>query len=100
MMPDVMVEVDGHSRKLDLPRHINREDISRAQRDCEILSEILEDKAHEVRSLLNDLLEGNTAGAKEKAKELGLSEDNFVGKGGGLAWLLVVVVVLYATDAW
>jgi len=45
----------------------------------------LEDKAHEVRSLLNDLLEGNTAGAKEKTKELGLSEDNFVGKGGGLA---------------
>ncbi len=99
-MPDAMLQIHGHRRELKLPRSFNPEDIRRAQRDCEILSEILQDKAEDVRSLLDDLLEGKNADAKKRAKELGLSEDNFVDKDGGLLWLLVIVVLLYATNAY
>lgn len=95
-----MVQVAGHRRQLRLPRKFNPEDIRRAQKDSEILGEVLQGNPDEVRALANDLLQGNTRDAKRKAREIGLSEDDFVGKGGGIYALIFLVVLLYATDAY
>jgi hypothetical protein len=99
-MPDGMVRFSEYSRQLDVPQRFKREHIQRAQKDCEILGEILRDKPDEAQSLLDDVLAGKIADAKKRAKELGLSEDNFISKGGGIFWIIVIVVVLYATEAY
>jgi hypothetical protein len=97
---EAKVQIPGHSKKIDLPHSFEPEDVSRAQKDCEILGEILRDRPEEVRALSNDLLQGNTRDAKQRARELGLSEDEFTSKGGGIYALIILVVLLYATDAY
>jgi hypothetical protein len=95
-----MVRVAGHSRELRLPQSFKSEDIRRALKDSEILSEVLENNGEQVLALANDLLQGNTHNAKQRARELGLSEDAFTKKGGGIYALIFLVVLLYATDAY
>lgn len=97
---DATLQIPGHSRSIKLPESFKPDHIRRAQKDCEILAQIIEEKPDEVRSLVNDLLQDKTHDAKQRAKELGLSEDEFVRKGGGIYILIILIVLLYATDAY
>jgi hypothetical protein len=96
----MVVEIPGHKRELELPQAFELEDIRRAQRDCEILSEKLQGNTDEIREFLNELLRGDTRDAKRRARELGLSVNDFVSRGGGIFWLIVLAGVLYSTAAY
>jgi len=90
-----------HIQHLEIPRDIKREDVERAQRDCEILAERLRDHPEEMSALLRNLQEGDLTGAHEAVKKLGLREEDFVVEGGGALWMLVLLVgMLYATPAY
>ena len=87
-------------RSLKLPEGLKAEDVQRVQRDCEILAGILRDNSEEASALLQNIIENKMERAKEISSKLGLTEEEFAKQGGGLMWLVVVVVLLYATDAY
>jgi hypothetical protein len=87
-------------RGLRLPEHFTPEHIKRAQKDCEILGEKLRTHPAEVTAILDSILANKFDHARRMAHEIGISEESFVEQGGGLLWLVVVAVLLYATDAY
>jgi hypothetical protein len=87
-------------RRLAVPTKFTKQDIERARKDCEILAGKLQGHSDDMVTLLNAISEGRVEDAKQKARELGLEEHEFVAQGGGLMWLVVIAVLLYATNAY
>lgn len=88
------------ARRLEIPTQFHSDDIKRAQRDCEILAEKLKNNPKEAAKLFQCIVDNKLDDARQLSKKLGIDEQEFLEKGGGLMWLVVIVVVLYATDAW
>ncbi len=86
-------------RQLKLPEDFKVEDIHRAQRDCEMLAEVLRDNPEEVSALLRAVVSNKVDLSKKKLSKMGLTEKDFAKEGGGSMWLVVIAVLLYATDA-
>ena len=86
--------------RIDIPTSFGPEDLQRAQRDCEILAEKLRDQPGEMASLLEAITHNKFDEAHRMIGQLRLTEQEFSSQGGGLYWLVVVGVLLYATDAY
>lgn len=89
-----------YSRHLALPDKFELENVQRAQRDCEILGRILHSHPEDMSQLLELILKNDVAEAKQVASKLGLTEEDFTKQGGGFLWIVVIVVVLIATNAY
>jgi hypothetical protein len=89
-----------HTWRLKLPKSFDVEDLRKAHRDCEILGEKLRSDPKEIAAVMNELRQNKIVDAKQRIKRLGLTERDFANQDGGLAWLLIVAVLLYATDAY
>jgi hypothetical protein len=87
-------------RHLKLPTSIKAEDLQRAQKDCEILAGKIRSHPEEMSALLAAALRNDVAQAKELARKLGMTEEAFANEGGGFLWIVVIVVLLIATDAY
>ena len=87
-------------RHLKLPQDFAIGDIQKAQRDCEILGKILQSNSKDVHVILSYLLQNDIESAKKVCRQIGITEGDFVNQGGGLMWLVVIVVLLYAADAY
>jgi len=88
------------ARRLEIPAQFHLDDIKRAQRDCEILGEKLKNNPKEAAELFQYIVDNKLDAARQLSRKLGINEQEFLEKGGGLIWLVVIVVLLYATDAW
>jgi hypothetical protein len=86
-------------RRLEIPAEVTQLDIQRAQRDCEILGAMLRNNSKEALELISAIQRGKLDDAKRVARKIGLTEPEFSEQGGGLMWLVVIGVLLYATDA-
>lgn len=86
--------------RLDVPEQLSQEDLRHAARDAQILHAKLAQHPKEMHDLLSAALRGDKAQATAKVEELGLRESDFVEQDGGFLWLVVVIVLLYATDAY
>jgi hypothetical protein len=87
-------------RRLAVERPLNADDLKRVQRDCEILAIKLRDKPEEIATILQEIFANDLDRARQVAQRIGLTEQEFTKEGGGLMWLVVVVILLYATDAY
>ena len=88
------------ARHMDIPKKFHPGDIKRAQRDCEILAETLKNNPKEAAELFQCIVDNKLDEARQLSIKLGIDEQKFIENGGGLMWLVVIVVLLYATDAW
>lgn len=88
---------DRGPKRFDFPETL---DLERAARDAEILAGKLRDEPDRLREVLQAVKGGDKRSAVRGLKELGMSEEDFEREGGGLFWLVVIVVLLYATDAY
>jgi hypothetical protein len=85
---------------IEIPSHFAAEALQRAQRDCEILATLLKDQPREMVTLLEAITHHRFDEANQMIIDLGLSEGGLQAEGGGLYWLLIIAVCLYATDAY
>ncbi|MDP9372191.1 MAG: hypothetical protein M3Q65_06995 [Chloroflexota bacterium] len=86
--------------RLELPQQFSPEDLQRAQRDGEILAGKRRDSPTEMAALLTTIVQRKGHGTRQAVEQLGLTEEQVSAQGGGLMWLVVVAVLLYATDAY
>lgn len=93
---DILSDVERH---IDLPRQFGPAELERCRNDCELLSGKLGADPALSLELLEALRSHDLAHARRVAHQLGIVEEHFQAEGGGLIWLVVVVVLLYATDA-
>ena len=90
--------IDGDGpKRFEIGDHL---DLERAARDAEILAAKLRENPEGITEVFHAVRRGDKKAAAAKLQELGMSEDDFKEQGGGLFWLVVLVVVLYATDAY
>ena len=87
-------------RHIKLPLKFEAEDVQRARKDCEILAKKLQADPERIVTLLAAAQGNDVTKAQQIAQEIGLTEEEFAKSGGGLMWLVVIAVLLYATDAY
>jgi hypothetical protein len=80
--------------RIAVPQKFSLENIKRMQRDFEILAEILQKHPEEMTALLEASMQNNILEAHRLAQELGLTEEEFESKGGGIIWGLVAGIVV------
>jgi hypothetical protein len=90
---DVDVSTD-HLTRLQLPNRMSRQDVRRMQRDFEILAEALREHPTEMANLLEAHFRMDTKTSRRLAYDLGLSEEAFKARGGGILWAVVGALVL------
>lgn len=88
------------ARRLEIPAQFHLDDIKRVQKDCEILAEKLKRNPEEAAELFQLIVDNKHNEARKLSRKLGIDEQEFLEKEGGLIWLVVVVILLYATDAY
>lgn len=74
----------------------NELDFEKMRRDCELLKELIENHPDAVQKMLTLLQDGKPSDVEEAERlgeEIGLTESAFYEQGGGLAWLIVPIVV-------
>ena len=79
--------------RLELPRQVTEYDLGVMQKDFELLASLLKDHPAEMVSFFNASLNHHVRTAFETAKRLGLREEQFIAKGGGIIWWIVGAVV-------
>ena len=87
------------TRRMQIPSSIQLNDIKTAQRDCELLGEKLKNNPKEAAALFQCILDNKLDEARSRSQQLGIDEKKFTENGGGFLWLVVIVILLYATDA-
>lgn len=66
--------------------------IATAERDCEILRDILSRCPGELEEIVRALAEGRTKEAREAARSIGIAEESFADQGGGMLALILLCV--------
>jgi hypothetical protein len=94
--PDLLQSLD----RLEIPESLSPADIRRAARDAKVLYERLTEHPKEMHELLSAVLKGDKKSAQGGIRQLRLTEADFEAEEGGLLWLVVLIVLLYATDAY
>jgi hypothetical protein len=90
--------------QIPLPSAIDPKDVGKICQDCDLFAATLRKSPQMFSKLIEALNHGKPQEAGTIAREMGLSEEQFARKGGGLYWLLIAAIVvagvLYAKDAW
>lgn len=88
------------TRRLEIPTRFHVDDIKRVQKDCEILAEKLKSNPKEAAELFQCIVDNKHNEARTLSRKLGIEEQEFLEKDGGLMWLLVIAILLYSTNAY
>ena len=88
------ISIDKNVR-IALPGVYSKEHLTLAARDSEILSDILKEYPDQVLSMISAVSSGNFSEATDLAEKIGISERNFVAKGGGM-WAIILLAVACA----
>lgn len=86
--------------QLRLPQEVSAADLIVAARDAEIIGDRIRSQPEKMQHLANAILKGEREVFDSLLTEVRLTESDVVKDGGGLIWLVVVVVLLYSTDAY
>jgi hypothetical protein len=87
-------------QNLNFPEAIDQQQLSLAAKDAALLASKLNGQPEGMQELLGAALAGNMSRARDLITTLGLTEQDFQAAEGGFLWLVVIVVVLYATSAY
>src|SRR5437773_5984642 len=66
-------------------------EIKKAQVDAEVIASLFRNHPEEITAMANHMMAGRTVAAREIASTIGLTEDAFQEKGGGLWWFLIIM---------
>lgn len=80
--------------RIGMPASLTYEQLIRARRDAEIVLQAMYSHPEAVTLVVNAVLTGDVAFAREQAERLGLAEASMVDQGGGYLWLVVVVIAI------
>jgi hypothetical protein len=83
-------------------RPISRADLDKICIDSELFNSLLREKPEEVVAMVNDLVAGRTDKARNVARSIGFTEEDFQRQGGGLifwAGIIVCGIMIYAAAA-
>ncbi|PEG13116.1 hypothetical protein COO04_27245 [Bacillus toyonensis] len=83
----------GKNARIEIPKEFTFDHVKLAKNDCEILSEILNHHPQEISKMVNSISIGKFSEAKAIANKIGISEENFIQKEGGM-WGLVIVIAV------
>lgn len=86
--------------RLRIPDSIGPAQLAIAARDAEIISDRLTSRPDAMQAIIDAVLNGDQKQASRLLADLKLTEEDVRSEGGGMFWLIVIVVVLYATDAY
>ncbi len=101
------VEIDGlptnyqQSFAIEIDQ-LGPEELKKALADSEMITSLLREHPNEMRAIVNDVLMGRTEAARQSALRIGLTEEAFQERGGGvLFWCGIVVagIMIYAAAA-
>jgi hypothetical protein len=81
--------------RLQLPESLTAEHLNVAQKDLELLAEIMRQYPDEFLALQNAVLEHDFRSARQLGEKIGLNEEAFVAREGGV-WVLVAVIAIGA----
>lgn len=97
----IAVEYD-RTLRLALPSSFTRADIEKIQRDFEGIAEKLKSSPDRMAAMLNACLH-DPKKAREVAREIGFTEEDFAKQGGGLIWWVVAgaaaAILLWPSEA-
>ena len=66
--------------------------MKKAQVDAEMIASLFREHPKEITAIANHLASGQRAAATEIASKIGLTEEGFQEKGGGLWWYVIAFV--------
>jgi hypothetical protein len=66
-------------------------EIKKAQVGAEMIASLLRDHPEEITAMANHMMAGRTVAARKIASTIGLTEEAFQEKAGGLWWVLIIV---------
>jgi len=66
-------------------------EIKKAQVDAEMIASLFRNHPEEITAMAKHMMAGQIAAAREIASTIGLKEETFQEKGGGLWWFLIVM---------
>lgn len=105
LQPDVTA-LDGLSLRetshleFELPGKFEISNLNKMVNDCDIMKEMLQKHPGDVVALFNHSLKGEKKLAGEIGYKIGFTEERFIEKGGGVAWLLIAAgILLYSRRA-
>jgi hypothetical protein len=82
--------------RLGAPDVFTDQHLKTAQRDYEIVAEMIKDNPEKTRQVMNDVLRRNMESAAKGALELGLTEKQFIAKGGGFPIAIIIICIACA----
>ncbi len=95
-----VIQVGGMSKPLALPETIKDSDLQIAKKDCELLAEAIEQNPKLWQALNEAIAASDFEAATRLVIGAGLSEQDIKAKGGGFIWIIVIVILLYATKVY
>lgn len=81
--------------RIAIPEKLSAEHVGLAAQDCEILQGILSESPGETTEILAAVAAGRIGEAREVAKRIGITEESFAARGGGM-WAIILVAVACA----
>jgi hypothetical protein len=83
----------GRSVRLEIPTDFSSDHIGLAIKDLDILKDILTKSHKELPEIVSAVQAGNFEHAQQLATKIGISEDYFIQKGGGM-WAVVIAIAI------
>lgn len=83
----------GQSVRLDIPTDFSNDHIGLAIKDLDILKDILIKSPKEFSEIVSAVGAANFKDAQAIATRIGISEDYFIQKGGGM-WAVVIIIAI------
>jgi hypothetical protein len=80
--------------RLEMPDTFKGEGIRKSKKDLEMLLKMLSDHPEDSAELFDAVLQNRLPEATKIGDRLGLSEHKFIAKGGGLGWVVAVMVAV------
>jgi hypothetical protein len=85
-------------------KKVGEAEFKKIQHDHKRLGMLLSEHPEKMLKILDDVLVGNLKAAKEKARDIGFTEEDFRRESGGLIWWVVIgvaaAILLYPTPAY
>jgi hypothetical protein len=78
--------------RIALPEKYSDEHIDLAIKDCEILTDILKNHPSEIEDIVASLTTGKIKETQAIAAKIGIAEENFMRRGGGMLALILLAV--------
>jgi hypothetical protein len=81
-----------------LPNALSEKEIVTIRRDCEILLQRVTSSPQGIRDLFKFATTGDLAAAQHTLETMKLTEADFEKERGGFIWVLVIIIILLATQ--